>query len=103
MYAIIETGGKQLYVEEGQQIWVEKLAGEAGDEVVFDKVVALGGESLVVGKPYVESAKVVAQIEKQGKEKKIMIFKYVSKQGSTRRKKGHRQPYTRVVVKSING
>lgn len=103
MYAIIETGGKQLRVEEGQQIWVEKLSGEVGDEIVFDKVVVLGGEKLSVGNPYVAGATVKAQIEKQGKEKKITIFKYVSKQGSTRRKKGHRQPYTRLLVQSING
>ena len=103
MYAIIETGGKQLRVEKGQVIWVEKLDVNVGDSVTFDKVVALSDGSLKIGNPYVESATVVAEVEKQGKGRKIRIFKYRPKSGSTHRRQGHRQPYTRLVVKEING
>ena len=101
MYAIIETGGKQLRVEEGQTIYVEKLDVEAGQEYTFDKVVALENNGLTVGAPYVEGATVTCKVEKQGKEKKIVIFKYKAKTGSTRRKQGHRQPYTKLTVCKI--
>ena len=101
MYAIIETGGKQIRVEEGQAIFVEKLNVEAGETVEFDKVVVVSDKTTKVGTPYVEGAKVVAEVEKQGKGKKILIFKYKAKKGSTRRKQGHRQPYTKLIVKSI--
>lgn len=101
MYAIIETGGKQLKVEEGSVIFVEKLDAEVESEVTFDKVVLVSGETTKVGAPYVEGAKVVATVEKQGKAKKIMIFKYKPKKGSTRRRQGHRQPYTKLTVKTI--
>ncbi|MCR4855534.1 MAG: 50S ribosomal protein L21 [Erysipelotrichaceae bacterium] len=101
MYAIIETGGKQLKVEEGQTIYVEKLDVEEGKNYVFDKVVALENGSLTLGTPYVEGAKVSCKVEKQGKEKKIVVFKYKSKVGSTRRKQGHRQPYTKLTVEKI--
>ena len=101
MYAIIETGGKQIRVEAGQSIFVEKLDVEAGDVVEFDKVVAVSDKTLKVGAPYVKGAKVTAKVEKQGKAKKIIIFKYKSKKGSTRRKQGHRQPYTKLVIESI--
>ena len=101
MYAIIETGGKQIRVEEGATIFVEKLAVNEGDAVVFDKVLLIGGEETKVGAPYVEGAKVNAKVEKQGKGKKITIIKYKPKKGSTRRKQGHRQPYTKVVIESI--
>ncbi len=101
MYAIIETGGKQLKVEEGQEIYVEKLDVEPGDEVVFDKVVLVAGDSTKVGTPYVESAKVTAVVDKQGKGKKIDIYKYKPKKGSTRRHQGHRQPYTKCTIKAI--
>jgi len=101
MYAIIETGGKQIRVEAGQTIFVEKLDVEAGDVVEFDKVVAVSDKTLKVGAPYVKGAKVTAKVEKQGKAKKIIIFKYKSKKGSTRRKQGHRQPYTKLVIESI--
>ena len=103
MYAVIETGGKQLKVEAGQEIYVEKLNVEAGDEVVFDKVCLVSNEATKIGTPYVEGAKVVAKVEKQGKEKKIRIFKYKAKKGSTRRRQGHRQPYTKLTVVSIEG
>ena len=101
MYAIIETGGKQIRVEEGATIFVEKLAANEGDAVVFDKVLLVGGEETKVGAPYVEGAKVNAKVEKQGKGKKITIIKYKPKKGSTRRKQGHRQPYTKGVIESI--
>ncbi|MBR2067296.1 MAG: 50S ribosomal protein L21 [Solobacterium sp.] len=101
MYAIIETGGKQLKVEQGASIFVEKLDVEAGDEVVFDKVVLVSDASTKVGTPYVDGAKLKCKVEKQGKEKKVVIFKYKQKKGATRRKQGHRQPYTKLTVESI--
>ena len=101
MYAIIETGGKQLKVEEGQAIYVEKLDVKEGETYTFDKVVAVENGSLTLGTPYVEGAKVTCKVEKQGKEKKIVIFKYKSKKGSTRVKQGHRQPYTKLTVEKI--
>ena len=101
MYAIIETGGKQLKVEKGDEIFVEKLDAEAGAEVVFDKVVLVSDKTAKVGAPYVKGAKVTAEVNKQGKGKKIMIFKYKPKKGSTRRRQGHRQPYTKLTIKSI--
>ena len=101
MYAIIETGGKQLKVEEGQVIYVEKLDVEEGKEYTFDKVVAIENNGLTLGTPYVEGAKVTCKVEKQGKEKKIIIFKYKQKKGSTRKKQGHRQPYTKLTVEKI--
>lgn len=101
MYAVIETGGKQLRVEEGQQIFVEKLDVEPEEEVVFDKVVLVSDKTCKVGAPYVKGAKVTAVVEKQGKGKKIMIFKYKPKSGSTHRRQGHRQPYTKLTIKSI--
>ncbi|MFI3284427.1 MAG: 50S ribosomal protein L21 [Erysipelotrichaceae bacterium] len=102
MYAVIETGGKQLHVEEGQSIFVEKLDVEEGATVEFDKVVLVSTKTVKVGTPYVAGAKVVCKVEKHGKDKKIIIFKYKSKKGSTRRKQGHRQPYTKLTVESIN-
>ena len=101
MYAIIETGGKQIKVEEGSVIFTEKLNAAEGETVVFDKVVASSNRTTRVGTPYVKGVKVTAKVEKQGKGKKITIFRYNSKQGSTRRKQGHRQPYTKLVVESI--
>lgn len=101
MYAIIETGGKQLKVEEGQTIYVEKLDVEEGKKYTFDKVVALEKDGLTLGTPYVKGAKVTCKVEKQGKEKKIIIYKYKQKTGSTRRKQGHRQPYTKLTVEKI--
>ena len=98
MYAIIETGGKQIKVEQDAVIYVEKLAANEGDEVVFDKVLFADGN---IGKPYVEGAKVTGVVEKQGKGKKITIVKYRPKKSSTRRKQGHRQPYTAVKIASI--
>lgn len=102
MYAIIETGGKQYRVQEGDVLFIEKLAAEAGESVVFDKVLAISDEDqLTVGSPAVEGASVNAKVLGQGKDKKIIIFKYKSKKGY-RRKQGHRQPYTKVQIEKIN-
>ena len=101
MYAVIETGGKQVKVEEGQAIYIEKLNVEAGETVTFDKVLLVGGENVKVGSPLVEGATVTAKVEKQGRAKKITVFKYKAKK-NYRRKQGHRQPYTKVVIDAIN-
>ena len=98
MKAVIETGGKQYLVEEGSVIYVEKLDLEAGKKVVFDKVLMANDQ---IGHPYVDGAQVTGEVMKNGKGKKIVIFKYVQKTLSTRRKHGHRQPYTKVEIKSI--
>ncbi|EST13443.1 50S ribosomal protein L21 [Sporolactobacillus laevolacticus] len=101
MYAIIETGGKQLKVEEGKSIVVEKLAAEAGDTVTFDKVLFVGGETVKVGAPTVDGATVTAKVVEQGRDKKIIVFKF-KKRKNYRRKQGHRQPFTKVVIEKIN-
>jgi large subunit ribosomal protein L21 len=101
MYAVIETGGKQIKVSKGDSIFVEKLDVKEGETVTFDKVLLIGGESSKVGAPYVSNATVTAKVEKQGKGKKIIVFKYKNKT-TYRRKQGHRQPYTRVIIESIN-
>lgn len=101
MYAIIETGGKQVKVEEGQAIYIEKLNAEVGDTVTFDKVLFVGGENVKVGSPLVEGATVTGKVEKQGRQKKIIVFKYKAKKNQ-RKKQGHRQPYTKVVIEKIN-
>ena len=90
MYAIIETGGKQIRVEEGATIFVEKLDVAEGETVVFDKVVAYCNRALRVGTPYVKGVKVNAKVEKQGKAKKIIIYKYKAKKGSSHRKINNR-------------
>ena len=95
MKAIIETGGKQYYVSEGETIYVEKLEGKEGDKVVFDKVLMANG---VVGNPYVKGAKVTAEVVKHGKQKKIIVYKYNQKK-NYHRTQGHRQPYTKVEIK----
>lgn len=102
MYAIIETGGKQVKVEVGSKILVEKLNVQEGEVVTFDKVVFLS-EGTKIGTPYVNGASVTAKVLQQGKAKKITIFKYKAKDGSTKRKQGHRQPFTRLVVEKIEG
>ena len=102
MYAIIETGGKQIKVEVGSKIYVEKLDVETGSVYTFDKVLLVSdNNSAKVGTPYVAGASVTAKVEKQGKEKKILVFKYKSK-ANYRRKQGHRQPYTCLTVEAIN-
>ena len=100
MYAIIETGGKQIKVAQGDSIFVEKIEAAEGEVVTFDKVLLIGGEKLIVGAPYVEGATVKATVEKQGKAKKIIVFKYRAKT-NRRNKNGHRQPYTKVTINEI--
>ena len=102
MYAIIETGGKQYRVLEGDSIYVEKLAVNPDETVTIDKVVALGTDEgeLKVGAPYLEGAKVVAKAIKNGKGKKALVFKYKSKKNE-RKLKGHRQPYTLLTIETI--
>ncbi|MFT8363480.1 MAG: 50S ribosomal protein L21 [Sporolactobacillus sp.] len=101
MYAIIETGGKQLKVEEGQSITVEKLQAEAGDTVTFDKVLFVGGDEVKVGAPLVAGATVTAKVVEQGRDKKIIVFKF-KKRKNYRRKQGHRQPFTKLTIEKIN-
>lgn len=97
MKAIIETGGKQYYVEEGSEIYIEHLDVEAGKEVIFDKVLMVNGVS---GHPYLTNVQVVGEVLKHGKQKKIILFKYVPKNNS-HKKQGHRQPYTKVAIRRI--
>ena len=102
MYAIIETGGKQYKVSEGDFVFVEKLDVEAGSDVTIDKVlVVANGDDVKVGAPYVEGASVEATVLKNGKSKKVTVFTYKSKKNE-KRKMGHRQPYTQVRIDSIN-
>lgn len=101
MYAIIETGGKQIRVEVGSKIYVEKLDVEPASVVTFDKVLFVGDKTVKVGNPYVKGATVSAKVEKQGLSKKIRVFKYKSK-ANEHKTIGHRQPYTCLVVESIN-
>ncbi|MDE5566507.1 MAG: 50S ribosomal protein L21 [Anaeroplasmataceae bacterium] len=103
MYAIIETGGKQVQVEVGQPIFVEKLEVAEGETYTFDKVLLVSGDDgkAKVGTPYVKGATVSAKCEKQGRGKKIVVFKYRPKKHSAS-KQGHRQAYTKLVVEAIN-
>lgn len=101
MYAIIETGGKQYNVKEGDVIYVEKLNVSAGEEYTFDKVLAVGNEdNLTIGMPFVSGATVKAEVIEQGKGKKIIVYKYKAKK-SYHKKRGHRQPFTKLTIKSI--
>lgn len=102
MYAIIETGGKQYKVEKDQILHVENLNIAEGGEVVFDKVLLVSGDdgAITVGKPYVKGATVKGSVLKNGKSKKIIVFKYKAKKNQ-RKKKGHRQPFTRVEIKEL--
>ena len=101
MHAIIETGGKQYKVAEGDVLFIEKLPQEAGDAIKFDKVLAiLDGDKATFGAPVVEGASVAATVVKNGKGKKVRIFKYNPKKGY-RKRQGHRQPYTKVQIGAI--
>lgn len=101
MYAIILTGGKQYRVQEGDVLSVEKIDAEPNTEVELDKVLAVSkDDNIVVGSPYVEGAKVKATILEHGKGKKVIVYKYKAKK-NYRRKKGHRQPYTKIKVQNI--
>ena len=97
MKAIIVTGGKQYLVEEGTELYVEKLDNEINTEIVFDEILYVDGK---VGNPYVKGAKVTAEVLKHGKQKKILVFKYKPKK-KERKTHGHRQPYTKLVIKKI--
>ena len=97
MKAIIEACGKQYSVEEGKTLYVEKMDTNAGEKVVFDKVLMVDNK---IGTPYVSGAKVVSEVEKFGKTKKILVYKYNAKK-QYRKLQGHRQPYTKVVIKKI--
>lgn len=101
MYAIIETGGKQYKVAQGDVITVEKLGAEENSEFVFDKVLVLSGDDkMTIGAPYVDGAKVSATVLGEGKEKKVIIYKYKSKKGF-HKKNGHRQPFTKLKINDI--
>ena len=100
MYAVVKTGGKQYRVQEGDVLFVEKLNAEVDSTVELTEVLAVGGETLKVGTPVVEGAKVVAKVIAQGKAKKVTVFKYKRKKDS-RKKNGHRQPYTKISIEKI--
>ena len=103
MFAVIETGGKQYKVSEGDIVFIEKLSNEEGSEVVFENVKALSAEDgLKIGAPTVEGARVTANVLKNGKGHKIYVFKYKSKKNE-KKKIGHRQPYTKVQITKIEG
>jgi len=101
-HAIIETGGKQYRVKEGDQVFIEKLQVEAEDKVTFDSILAVfDGDDAKIGTPYVKGAKVEASVVKNGKSKKVIVYKMHAKKGY-RRKQGHRQPYTKVQIDKIS-
>ncbi len=103
MYAIIETGGKQYKVAEGDVITVEKLAVEAGSDYTFENVLAVGeGSNVTVGAPTVKGASVKASVIGDGKAKKVIVYKYKPKKGF-HKKNGHRQPFTKLKIEAING
>ena len=102
MYAIIETGGKQYKVEEGNVVSIEKIDVEEGNKVIFDKVLVVSTEKgLDVGMPYVKDVSVDAKVLSHGKGNKIIVFKYKAKK-NYKRKQGHRQPFTKVQIENIN-
>lgn len=103
MYAVVVTGGKQFKVSEGDEIYVEKLNAEVDSIVDLDKVLLLSKEDgeLVVGKPVIDGVSVSAKVLRQGKDKKIIVFKYKRKI-DYRKKQGHRQPYTKLLIEKIN-
>ncbi|MDM8534147.1 50S ribosomal protein L21 [Clostridiaceae bacterium HSG29] len=102
MYAVIETGGKQYKVQEGDKLFIEKLEVEAGETIDFDNVLLVSKDGeLAVGSPYVESAKVKASVIENGKGPKVIVFKYKNKEGY-RKKRGHRQPYTKIQIETIS-
>lgn len=101
MYAIIETGGKQYRVEEGKAVRVEKLPAEKGEEVIFDRVLLYSdGAETKIGRPYLDGCRVKGKVTVQGRGRKIIVFKFKAKK-NYRRKKGHRQPFTEVLIKQI--
>ena len=100
MNAVIKVGGKQYYVTEGSEIFVEKIDSKVGDVVSFDQVLMIDSK---VGNPYLSNATVLGEVLKNGKNKKIKVFKYKSKDRSNRLSQGHRQPYTKIKITKING
>lgn len=102
MYAVIETGGKQYRVQEGDVITVEKLDLEAGEKITFDKVLLISdGETIKVGAPFVASCNVAGTVVEHGKGQKVIIFKYKAKK-DYRKKQGHRQPYTMIKIEKVS-
>ena len=102
MYAVIETGGKQYQVREGDVLFIEKLDVSADENITFDKVMAYSdGERTDVGAPYLSGVTVDAKVLKNGKAKKITVFTYKPKKGTSHKKQGHRQPYTQVRIEAI--
>ena len=102
MYAVIQTGGKQYRVQQGESLRVEKLDAEKGSTITFEQVLLVGGESTKVGKPFVQGAKVTAQVVVHDKAKKIIVFKF-RRRKNYRRKYGHRQPFTELKITGIEG
>jgi len=102
MYAVIESGGKQLKVEVGQVVRVETLAGGVGDSIVFDRVLLIGGDSPSVGAPTVGNASVRGSIVEHGRGKKIHLYTYKPRQNSNRKRSGHRQNFTAVKIEAID-
>ena len=100
MYAVIKVGGKQYRVSEGDEIFVEKINANTNDVVTFDQVLMLDSK---VGSPYLSNVTVEGKVLKNGKAKKIRIFKYKNKSRSNRKTQGHRQPYTKIKITKING
>lgn len=101
MYAIIETGGKQYKVQEGDVLFIEKLEAGDGESVTFDRVLAVSQENgLTIGAPVLSGATVTAKVEKHGKGQKVVVYKYKPKK-NYHKKQGHRQPYTKVTIEKI--
>ncbi len=102
MYAVIATGGKQYRVSVGDEVFIEKMTAEEGETVTFDQVLAVSDDEtgLTLGQPYLEGTAVEAEVVKQGRQKKVIVFKMKAKKGY-RKKSGHRQPYTRVRITKI--
>ena len=100
MYAIVETGGKQYKVSQGEIINVEKLDAKVGDKVNLQVLMTVNGDKVVNGNPYVKNAEVVAEVVEQGKSEKVLVFKYKAKKNE-RKKQGHRQPYTSLKIVSV--
>jgi large subunit ribosomal protein L21 len=102
MYAVIETGGKQLRVQVGETVRVESLPGEVGSPVVFDRVLAVGGEEAKIGNPCLDGAQVKGSIVEQGRAKKILVYTFKRRSNSNQKRRGHRQGYTAVKIESID-
>jgi large subunit ribosomal protein L21 len=101
MYAIIESGGKQYRIAEGQKVRVEKLSGNADDQITLGEVLAFNdGENTIVGTPYIEGASVTGKIVNQGRARKVTVFKY-KRRKDTKKKKGHRQSFTELMIETI--